>query len=329
MKSIHILLAILTLATVASCERENSPESYLDYLSDKTINGIHLIGDTVYVQTWRQCKECDVPSYMSYIPGVHEWTLISGTTYKNYSLADFSGIPVKDNKGDRYIAKGNTIYKLIDREYKTLLNTGNFTFNEFTFDNENNIWLSGSNTGIAFWNKSELKTYNTQNSQLPTNITHGLAVDNSGTVWVSLDFKGLLKITNGQWQIIPNDQIPGLDKYSYLQGPRVITANSVWFEVFSPDTTSNILRFENSNWKYEFPEAGVHSILNKDSQGTVWAISHHNENSKFKRSTLKYYRNNEWIDFNVSDINLFITTVNADDSKVYIGTVNGLVVKTR
>lgn len=329
MKHILLLITIFILVGLASCERENSPVSYLDYLSDKTINGIHLIGDTVYVQTWRQCKECDVPSFMSYIPEIHEWTLIKGTTFKNYSLADFSGIPVKDNKGDLYIARGNTIYKLTDKEYKPLLNTGNYTFNSFTFDNNNNIWFSSDINGIAFWNKSELKIYNAQNSQLPTNRIHGLAVDKSGTVWVSLDFKGLLKITNSNWQVIPNTEIPGLNRYSYLRGPKIVTANGVWFEVFSPDTTSNILKLENNNWIYEFPEAGVHSILNTDSQGTVWAISNRYENSKLKRSTLKYYRNNEWIDFNVSDITQHITTVNADESKVYIGTVKGLVVKTR
>lgn len=40
------------------------------------------------------------------------------------------------------------------------------------------------------------------------------------------------------------------------------------------------------------------------------------------------YRNNEWIDFNVSDITQHLTPVNADESKVYMDTVNRLVVKT-
>jgi len=45
--------------------------------------------------------------------------------------------------------------------------------------------------------------------------------------------------------------------------------------------------------------------------------------------TLKYYMNNSWINFDISDIHKQILTVNADDKKVYIGTIKGLIEKPR
>jgi hypothetical protein len=44
---------------------------------------------------------------------------------------------------------------------------------------------------------------------------------------------------------------------------------------------------------------------------------------------LKYYIDNSWVDFNISDVGSKILTVNADNNKVYIGTTDGLVEKTR
>lgn len=156
-----------------------------------------------------------------------------------------------------------------------------------------------------------------------------MAVDKSGIVWVSLDFKGLLKIEQGVWTIIPNSEIPGLSKYSYLRGPKIAIDNSVWFEVFSPDTTSNVLKLENGNWMYEFPDDTKYSRLNLDSKGTIWAINNHYDYSDYEYSTLKYYRNNSWINFDIGDINKKIITVNADDDQVYIGTIQGLIEKPK
>jgi ligand-binding sensor domain-containing protein len=333
MKTQIILLLISVLIGLASCKNDdsiNKKESYLDYLKDKSIIAIHVQGDTKYIFTSRYCDTCYLAPYNSHLPTIEEWTVINDSTFKNYSPTDFSGLPISDNKGNLYIAKGNKIYKLNDSgEYEQLLSAGNYNFTSFTFDNENNIWLYGDNNGVAFWNKSEFKIYNTQNSPLPTDRIHGLAVDKSGVVWISLDFKGLLKIENDKWIVVSNSEIPGLTKYSYLRGPKAVAENSVWFEVFSSDTTSNILRVENESWIYEFPENTGYFNLNIDSKGTIWVISNHYDYSIYKYSTLKYYNNNSWFDFDVSDIDTQILTVNADDNKVYIGTINGLIEKPR
>lgn len=330
MKNLRVLFAFLILAGLASCEKDNpGDKSYLSFLNNKAVTEIHILGDSVFVLTSRPCSDCDVPMHMSYRPVITEWTMINGQTYKNYSLNDFPGIPVSDKKGKLYTGKGNTIFKHTGSRYEPLFSTGDYKFNAFTFDYDDNIWLWGESSGIAFWNKSELKIYNSQNSPFLTKIIHGLAIDQTGSVWVTLDFKGLIKITGEQWEVVPNEQIPGLNKYSYLRGPGMVTENSIWFDVFSPDTTSNVLRYTNNSWVYEFPDSGYFSHFKMDSRGTIWAISHHRDNSVYTKSTLKYFENNKWINFDVSDISSWITTVNATNNKVYIGTLEGLVEKSR
>ena len=334
MESRIIFLALLVIFGLASCEKDDNADkkvSYLEYLNDKSIIAIQIQDNIKYIFTSRYCDTCYVAPHMSFIPTIEEWTVVKkDSIFENYSSNKFSGLPKSDNKGQLYIAKSNNIYKLNDSgEYEQLLNAGDYIFQSFTFDNNDNIWFYGDNNGIAFWNKSEFKIFNTQNSQLPTDRIHGLAVDKSGILWVSLDFKGLLKIEQGVWTIIPNSEVPGLSKYSYLRGPKIVLDNSVWFEVFSPDTTSNVLKFENGNWIYEFPDDSKYSNLNIDSKGTIWAITNHYDYSDYKYSTLRYYKDNSWIDFDISGINKQILTVNADDNKVYIGTIKGLIDKQR
>lgn len=334
MKTRIIFFIFMVIVGLVSCETDDNVDkkvSYLDYLNDKSIIAIQIQNDTKYIFTSRFCDTCYVAPYMSYIPSIEEWTVIKNDSiFENYSPNRFPGLPRSDNKGNLYIAKANNIYKLNKSgEYEQLLTTGEYVFQSFTFDNDDNIWFYGNNNGIAFWNKLDLNIYNTSNSPLPTNRIHGLAVDKSGVVWVSLDFKGLLKIESGKWTVIPNSEIPGLSEYSYLRGPKIVVDNSVWFEVFSPDTTSNVLRLENGDWIYEFPDNTKYCNLNIDSKGTIWAINNHYDYSDYQYSTLKYYMNNSWINFDISDIHKQILTVNADDKKVYIGTIKGLIEKPR
>ncbi|MCF8227051.1 MAG: hypothetical protein K9J30_14330 [Bacteroidales bacterium] len=327
---IKLIIFLITIGLV-SCETEEPIDknvSYLDYLKDKTIVEIYIQGDTKYIFTSRYCDTCYVAPYMSHIPIIEEWTVINNSIYENYSPDDFKGLPISDNNGNYYFIKENNIYKQNDNgENELLLSTGDFDFTSLTFDNEDNIWFYSSDTGIAFWNRTEFKVYNTQNSQLPTDKIHGLEVDKSGIVWVSLDFKGLLKIENENWIVIPNNEIPGLTKYSYLRGPKIIQDNTVWFEVFNSDTSSNILKLENDNWVYEFPDNTKYCDLVIDSEGIIWSINEHIDYGDYKYSTLKYYNNNSWIDFDISDINTKIMTVNADENTVYIGTLKGLIEK--
>ena len=332
MKTPTGFLLISILIGLYSCENDNTQidkETYLDYLSDKAITSIRIYDQTIWISSTKICDTCHVEPHWSFTPTIEQLTMIKDSTFEYVEPTAF-GTPRVDSKGNLYVATNNILYELIDiNNYSVVLETGDFYFNSFTFDNNDNIWLSGYN-GIAFWNGNELKVYDTNNSDLPSDITHGLTIDNSNNVWVTLDFKGLLKIKEDDWEIIPNSEIPGLDEYSYLHSPIVDNENNIWFNVFSPDTNSNILFYNGVDWNYQYPRQNdYYGRLTIDSKGTIWAISNKYDYSTFISSSLAYYKNSEWIEFDISDIDSKVLTVNADDNKVYIGTVKGLIEKSK
>lgn len=319
-------LTIIFLMGLFSCEKNNSllnKKSYIDYLSDKAIVSIRIFDDDIWLLSNKYCDTCYVSPIMSSRPIISQLTVINDSIF-DYEEPTFVSTPTKDNQGNLYTASQNKIFKINRiKDYEIILETGEFDFNYFTFDKNDNIWLGGYN-GIAFWNGSELKIYNTSNSELPSNITHGLAIDNTGIVWIALDFKGLLKITDDKWEIISNSEIPGLKTSSYLWSPIVDNENNIWFNVFSPATPSCFLKYDGNNWNYVYPDQEGYGYINIDTKGTIWIINAIYENSSFKNSTLTYLQNNEWINFDVTMIKSKILTVNSDDKNVYIGTVKGL-----
>jgi ligand-binding sensor domain-containing protein len=322
------LLGFTLALFLFSCEKNDSPlkyKSYMDYLSDKTIISIRIFGDDIWILSTKVCDTCYVAPYVSFRPEISQLTLVndSGFTYEEPTL--FS-IPVMDHKGNLYTSSGRKIFKLNGlHDYTLFLETGNFNFNYYAFDSNDNIWLGGYN-GIAFWNGLELKVYDTNNSDLPSDITHGLAIDNVGNVWLTLDFKGILKISGEKWEVIPNTEIPGLSAHSYLNSPIVDMDNKIWFHVFSPDTTSTILLCDNKEWKYQYPNKSGNGRIIIDSKSRLWIINDEYENNSFKRSTLSYLDIDTWNIFDVSMINSRILTVNSDNKRVYIGTIRGLFV---
>ncbi len=324
--SLNILAIILLFLISFSCERNvNKPvyNLYLDYLSDKSIVSIHILDDDVYVFSSKVCDTCYVSPVMSSIPMISQLTLINDSSFDFEEPTSF-WIPAVSHQGSLYAASQNKIFKLNGiKNNELILETESFDFYYFAFDKNNNIWLGGYN-GIAFWNGSELKVFNTSNSELPSNITHGLAIDNTDIVWIALDFEGVLKITGDKWDVISNIEIPGFKTSSYVRSPIVDNENNIWFTVFNSDTTSSILKYDGEDWNYEYPNQNGAGIINIDSHGTIWVSTNERENYSFKSSTLTYLQNEEWINFDVSMIGSYILTVNSDDETVYIGTAEGL-----
>ena len=322
---------VIFLLVLSSCENNaDKPvyNSYLDYLSDKSIESIHILDNDIWVLSSKICDTCYVAPEMSSIPMISQLTIINDSSFDFEEPIFFSSQAV-GHHGSLYVASQNKILKLNSiKDYEVILETGDFSFYYFAFDKNNNIWLAGYN-GIAFWNGSELKVYNSSNSELPSNITHGLAIDNANNVWIALDYEGILKISGDKWEVISNSEIPGLKSSSNLRSPVIDNDNNIWFGVFNSDTTSNILKYDGENWNYEYPNQSGAGIIKIDSNGTIWIITNESENYSFKRSTLTYLQNNEWVLSDVGSIESYILTVNSDDETVYIGTAEGLKVMER
>ncbi|WP_194778111.1 ligand-binding sensor domain-containing protein [Pararhodonellum marinum] len=330
MKKVTIL-SFLCMAIFASCikEKNTTPEenlSYLDYLSDKSIRNIVPLNGEVWIESSSICDSCHQHPYFS--QPSRQLTKVNGNNFDYNPDFTYTSLEL-DWEGNLYaLDYGNVkaIYQVMGLNEFTLYETfPNFGFHRYTFDRNKNIWLSGY-LGIAFWDGSQLTVYNELTSDLPSNITHGLAIDPEGVVWVLLDFEGLLRIESGNWQHIPNSSIPGFQPSSYLSSVAIQDNNHLWFQVFAPGSINpNILTFENDKWIYHAPpNASSYGHLIKDVNGRIWYTSFVWENFAFSGPNLSYYNNSEWFSVDVSHLKSRIMTLNVYESKLLLGTQMGL-----
>lgn len=332
MKKILKYLLLLFVFGIISCSKEDfmsQPSMPSDFLEQKSVINIRIHNDEVWFRSERPCDTCRVQNKIGSMPMISQLSRMKGSDFR-FDESKPLMIPVADNGGILYTAAQNEILKINDiRDYTSVLKTGDFTFTQFVFDKKNSIWMSGEK-GIAYWDGSRLITYTSVNSQIDTDNTHGMAVDHAGNVWIALDFKkGLLKITGGNWEVIPYDKIPGLGTDSYLLNPLVDKDNRVWFTAFNSTNPTNVICFDGKNWITEFPDILKNGELFADSQGTIWRLNHIIDKSSTMKFTLQFLNNNTWVNYDVSDINHLILSLDANSKKVYLGTSAGLVIKER
>lgn len=301
----------------------NIPDGAIEYLSDKAVVSILMGKNDMLVLSSKPCDTCTVPPHMSYVPTIEQLTFIHDSGYIFEEPAAVRSIST-DHNGNYYMATTHEVFRMTEPgDYASILETGDFHFNKFVFDSANNIWLYG-HEGIAFWDGTSLEVFNAGNSDLPGDIVHGMAIDHSGNVWVSLDFKGLLKISEDVWTIVPNAGIPGLTSKSYLSEIVTDHENNLWFSVHYSDTTSNILKFDQDSQEFVYPCPDRSGIINKDAKGTIWVINSRTRNGVLQESELQYLHKGEWISQDVSSIEFNILTVNANYKQVLLGTTKGL-----
>lgn len=327
----RLLLKLLLFLSLLSCVKEENPGlpgSYSEYLSDKAIMSINIIDSAIWVYSSKLCDTCYVSPYMSYLPTIQQITLLDD---KGFEFEEPARVmpPVKDNSGKLITIGMGKVFRFHELgKYDLLFESNDIFFTGLLPDKNNNLWLTYNN-GIACWNGTELKMYTPENSPLPTKIIHGMAVDESGKIWIACDFKGLATLYNNQWEIISNSEIPGLSARSYLSSVNSDNMGNIWFNVFRSDTTSNIIRFDGISWHYEYPVSSPKGRVVVDSQGHAWYIYSEYESASRINNTLKFYQNGDWHSFDVSSIKEWITTINADDKKVYIGTSKGLIINNK
>ena len=325
MKRIFIL-SFLVLAVMPSCNKENINLTYLEYLSDKSIRSILPVNGEVWIESSSLCDTCYQQPHLS--EPTRQLTKISGNKFEFNS--DF---PYRDLQSDKdgnlyaHYYGHSKLYKVNDLDDFTLHQSiPGFGFMRYAFDYNKNLWLSGYQ-GFAFSDGSELSLYNESTSDIPSNITHDLAIDYGGVVWVAFDYNGLIRIKSGVWEYIPWTAIPGLHQNSYLSTVTVDGHNHKWFKVSTPGFTgTNILSlYDDSEWAYhEPPNASSWGHLKADVNGIIWYMSFVWANFALKEPNLSFYKNNEWCTVDVSNLKSRIMTVNVYDDKLLIGTQKGL-----
>ncbi|MGC9343576.1 MAG: hypothetical protein ACP5E3_12805 [Bacteroidales bacterium] len=334
MKSLLPLAVFIIVSGLFSCEKNEVsklPDSYQEYLSDKIIEQIGLRDEEIYIISYFFDRN-NLPPYSSMLPVKHQLTIIKKNDYKvNDKIPGGAMKPCANGKV--YLSSLGQLFRIEDAgNLIPVINCDSFYIRDYAFDKQGNAWLTGE-PGIMHWREGELYNYNSSNSPLTTHITHGVAVDTFDIKWIMLDFAGILKITGSRWEIIENNEIPGLTEFSYLYNPFVDNQNRVWFHVYRPDTTytrSNILIYDRTEWKYSPSFDGGNAVVKADKYGNIWAIVNEIDEGSFAGSSIFLYENDRWIPYPVFiPEGTMIITLNADTEKLYLGTTSGLIILER
>ncbi len=328
MKICHFLAACFIIL-ITACEETDITPSYKsaeDYLADKSITQIFVNKEDMWITSLKECDTCYIPPYACHtrIAIIYQLTLIKDSSFffEDPSLP-FGQFSI-DSKGNLYAIYNNLILKIADLgKYDTVVEINDFQIRSFAFDKYDNIWMSG-HQGICYWDGINTIIFNKNNSDLPTNITYGPAIDKSNNVWITLDSEGVLKITGNIWDFTAYSEIPGLDSNSYLRNPLIDNTDNIWFNVSNADTNSSILKFDSSDWDYQYPNENAHGFLTIDSEKNIWVIKNCYEYSKYFSTILHYYKDNIWHNILLNNLETPVFTVNKMRDNIYIGTERGL-----
>jgi hypothetical protein len=331
MKFCYFSAACLFMLIIA-CEETDIKPSYKsveDYLSDKYITRIFVNKEDLWITSHKECDTCYIPPYACHtgMSIIFQLTLIRDSSffYEDPSLP--FGQFNTDSKGNLYAVYNNLILKITDLgKYDTLVEINDFQIRSFAFDKYDNIWMSG-HQGICYWDGINTIIFNKNNSILPANITYGPAIDKNNNVWIALASEGILKITGNVWDFIAYSEIPGLGSNSHLLNPLVDNADNIWFNVSDADTNSSILKFDGSDWDYQYPDENAHGFLAIDSKKNIWVIKNNYENNvyfSYISTTLYYFKDNVWNNILLNNLETPVFTMNKTKDNIYLGMEKGL-----
>ena len=128
----------------ASCSQQdfmNMPSVPSEFLDNKPVVDIRIFNDEVWFRSERLCDTCRTPAYSNTMPVISQLSRIKGSDFR-FDESKYLMIPTTNSRGTLYTATKNEVLKINDiRDYTSVLNTGDFTFNQFVFDKNNGIWL--------------------------------------------------------------------------------------------------------------------------------------------------------------------------------------------
>jgi len=232
-------------------------------------------------------KKCLYKSFMSkpychFLFMIFVWTSVSHSQYsnwRNYTTGDTQISSIADTGEEVWVGGVGTGLVQISKdgtmEYfdKSNSQLPSMTITTIIYANEQ-LWI-GTDAGLANYNGSIWKTYNVQNSPIPSNLILSLHVDNDNKVWIGTPY-GLATLDEQGWEVftntnspIPNNEITAITKSrnGNVWLGSVDTYNNYWALVSKTDDSWQIFTPENSGLP---DDIWAITALAVDSLGYLW-----------------------------------------------------------
>lgn len=260
---------------------------------------------------------------------------------KYYTIKDSLEFRIKDIVFDNL----NTLYILGSRQIMMLNNesklesvfelTAKGGFNSIAFDNNNNIWVGGLQTGVLMYDGNTWITYNKNNSNLPTNSSTSIFIDKNNIKWITLwEKKGILKIENQQWTYFNEIDSNLLNQNFWCA--TVDFDNNLWLGTGWQQSPVKIVKFNGNKWLINNPTNDESKSINgtirtlfTDYEGNIWSVSSLTKKRAIVGSLLSKYDGNNWQNFEINDVNVIREIEIDKEGNIWILSKNRIIQVTK
>lgn len=137
--------------------------------------------------------------------------------------------------------------------------------------NGDELWIGTGRLGLFRYMNGSWATFNTTNSNIPSNNITAVAVDSVGDIWVGTSEGQIGKLTNSIWTVFDTTNSPLNDEK--ITSITVSPENELWV---TQQWSNQVLEHVNQTWIVHLPlESDLDEVqdLTIDNSGTVWICS--------------------------------------------------------
>ena len=167
----------------------------------------------------------------------------------------------------------------------------------FDFDSENNLWVATLSMGLLKFDGQTWYSYDTSNSEIPTNTVGSIGIDNNDKIWIgpandydSYNKNRVASFDGTQWKIYDSEEC--LVEESFVYDIIADHQNNIWC-----GHTKNVSMFDGSVWSSVITDKNITYLgalnIKEDNKNNIWIASNGHGVFKFDgTNTINYNTTN-------------------------------------
>jgi len=172
-------------------------------------------------------------------------------------------------------------------------------FNFFAVDKNNNIWAGGYTHGLYKIDSNlNVKLFTPENSSLPKSSMTNIHIDSKNNIWIAMDDKGILKISDNDWVWYnPTNSAVTSQRIWCLTTDK---NDNLWIGTGFDNLPISLMKFDGQNWETVKPRDDKNDIITGAvrqlySDGDkLYVISEQTMNMGFYKNQLLTFDGNLW-----------------------------------
>lgn len=188
---------------------------------------------------------------------------------------DFGGSPFMafDRNDNLWYAGNGGLYKMGFDGSEWQFFPLNTDVHAFDFDSKNNLWVATHSMGLLKYDGQIWYSYDTSNSEIPSNCVTSVGIDNSDEIWMGLSNNDryyqnkVVRFSGEEWSIYQSEECLVTD--FYVSDIKADHWNNIWFAHLN-----GVSKFDGSVWKSVISENNLSGSnvlgVDEDNEGNIW-----------------------------------------------------------